>query len=245
MSKRIVGAWRARLLIGLLPVVLLAIPTGTAAQPGFTDRPITNNAFAPTGYTLHKGEFTVGIGPLAFGVTENVQVGTNILLWAIQVYNADLKVAVSKSEKRAFAVGVGFNRLALNLEDGDDDDEIDFTSVAPFGAASFGLGENTLIHLSGRVAVYTTDEDDTDIDDVEPGETSTGTSVFAGIEHGYSHRTKFVADLGYDATFEGAIVGGGVLFGWDTFRLKLGVSYFAAGDGFTFPLIGLWWRFRG
>ena len=50
------------------------------AQPGFADRPITNNAFAPTGYSLHRGEFTVGIGPVAFGVTENVQVGTNVLL---------------------------------------------------------------------------------------------------------------------------------------------------------------------
>jgi hypothetical protein len=36
-----------------------------------------------------------------------------------------------------------------------------------------------------------------------------------------------------------------VLFGWTKFRLKLGISYFDAGDGFTFPLIGLWWRFQG
>jgi hypothetical protein len=68
--------------------------------------------------------------------------------------------------------------------------------------------------------------------------------VFAGIEHSYSHRTKFVADIEYDTTFEGARFGGGVLFGWDKFRLKLGLSYFTAGNGFVFPLIGLWWRFN-
>jgi len=101
-----------------------------------------------------------------------------------------------------------------------------------------------MLHGGGQFAFFETDEADTDIDDVDASGSSTGTTIFAGIEQSYSSKTKFVADVGYDTTFEGARIGGGVLFGWDTFRLKLGVSYFTAGDGFTFPLVGLWWRFK-
>ena len=42
--------------------------------------------------------------------------------------------------------------------------------------------------------------------------------------------------------------GGAVLFGWETLRLKLGVSYYQPRDvpeGFALPIIGLWWRFDG
>jgi len=49
-------------------------------------------------------------------------------------------------------------------------------------------------------------------------------------------------------TFDGFRVGGGVLFGWDTFRIKLGVKYYnpeGEAKNFTFPVIGLWWRFTG
>ena len=72
-----------------------------------------------------------------------------------------------------------------------------------------------------------------------------GTGAYLGLEHSRSNRTKFLFDFGYDATFKGVRGGGAVLFGWSTFRLKLGLSYFGAGeDAFFFPIVGLMWRFK-
>jgi hypothetical protein len=211
-------------------------------ERGFVGRPITNNLFLPTGYTLHKGEFAIGLGPIAFGITENVQLGTNLLLWIPQVYNASLKIALAKEEDRALAVGVGVYRFSWNIVDDEDGDDIGFLGVGPYGAASLRLGENTMGHISGQYVYF---ESDADVDDAEAEASSSGTGAFGGIEYSMSNRTKFLVDGGYDATFEGGRFGGGVLFGWGTFRLKLGLSYFTAGDGFVWPNIGLWWRFRG
>lgn len=225
-------------LIVVLVVVALSVPA--VAMSGFEGRPITNNAFTPTGYTLHKGEFAIGLGSIAFGFTDNVQVGTNLLLWIFQVYNAGAKVALVEDDDRAISVGVQAYQLSLDLEEGDD--ESDFTAIAPYAAASFRLGDSTMGHVGGQYAHFSADGED-EIDDVEANAASSGTSVFAGIEHSYSDRTKFVADVGYDTTFEGVRAGGAAMFGWTTFRLKLGLSYYTAGDGFFFPIIGLWWRF--
>ena len=87
-----------------------------------------------------------------------------------------------------------------------------------------------------------------DIEDYEPEESSSGTEVLGGIEYSISHKTRLLAEGGYDLTFEGMRLGGAVLFGWEKFRLKLGVSYFEPKNtpgGFTLPIIGLWWRFNG
>jgi hypothetical protein len=215
-----------------------------AAQTGFEGRPITANAFGQTGYTLHKNEFAIGLGPIAFGIAENVQLETNLLLWAFQVYNIDAKASLLKNEDQAFAVGLGAYRLALDLADSDDDDDFTFTALAPYASFSTRLGEKTKAHVGGQYAHFTAEDEDTDIDDVEATGSAAGTSFFAGIEHSLSNRTKVLLDGGYDTTFEGARISGAFLFGWQKFRLKLGLSYFTAGDGFTFPLIGLWWRFE-
>jgi len=70
----------------------------------------------------------------------------------------------------------------------------------------------------------------------------------AGIEYSISHKTRLLAETGYDLTYRGMRLGGAVLFGWENFRLKLGVSYFApenSNQSYTLPIIGLWWRFKG
>lgn len=227
-------------------VLVLAIGAGSAvAEPGFTGRRITNNAFMPTGYSLHANEFTVGIGSIEFGITENVQAGTNILLWAFQIYNGSAKFSYEMDDDKALGIGIGLVSLSLDVDDADSgDDEVGFLGISPYAAFSVDLSEKTTAHFAGQYSHFSSDSDDDDIEDVEANAAVQGSSVFAGLEHSLSPRTKLVFDGGYDATFEGARVSGGFLWGWERFRLKLGVSYFAAGDGFTFPLIGLWWRFE-
>jgi hypothetical protein len=226
--------------LGMVAALLLLV-SAASAQPGFQDRPITENAFAPTGYTLHKQEFTIGIGPVHYGITENFQVGTNLLFWLVQVSNADAKIAFSKSDRGAFAVGLAAYRLSLDVSG--DEESIDFTELAPYGALSFRLSENNMAHLGAQYAWFNA-KGDWDVKDAEASASASGTSVFAGLEHTMTQRTKFMADVGYDATFEGMRFSGGVMFAWERFHLKLGVSYFDAGEGFTLPLVGLWWRFK-
>ena len=108
----------------VMTIFLVAIAAGTClGYEGFDGRYITDNAFAKTGYTLNKGEFAIGIGPMDFGITDRVQVGTNLLLWVVQYYNADLKVAVAESDQRALSLGCSIGSINLDKYDEDDDDD--------------------------------------------------------------------------------------------------------------------------
>lgn len=225
----------------LTVAIIVAACGAAAAETGFAGRPITTNAFTETGYTLHRDEFAIGIGRIEYGFTENFQLGTNLLLWAFQIYNADLKIAFTKNDRRALAAG--FAIYSLSLKDENTDAEGDYLAMGPYLAGSWRLTDNTIMHAYGRYAHLEAEESD-DVDDPEADELTSGTGVYLGVEHSRSNRTKFVADFGYDATFKGLRGGGAVLFGWSTFRLKLGLSYFGAGDGFFLPIIGLWWRFK-
>lgn len=230
----------------LIPAVLVVLMAGTAAggESGFLGRPTTTNAIIETGYTLRRDEFAIGIGPIEYGITDNVQLGTNLLLWLPQVYNGDLKVALTERYEGALSVGFAVYSLSLKNEDTDDDREGDYLALAPYLAGTYRLTENTLGHAYARYAHFEADEEGNDVEDTEASEFSSGTGVYLGLEHSRSNRTKFLFDMGYDATFQGVRAGGAVLFGWSMFRLKLGLSYFSAGDGFFLPVVGLWWRFK-
>lgn len=226
-----------------LIIVLLFAFTATAfAEVGFEGRPITNNLWMPTGYTLNSGEFLIGLGPIGFGISDNIQVGTNILLFLFQVYNANLKISLIKSADMALAAGVGFHHFNWNIEG---EGEFSPTAITPYAVVTFGMGPKTNLHIGGEYYAFT---EDFNIDDVDVESSVSGSRVYAGIETSMSEKTKFLFEGGYDIDFEGLTFGGAVLFGWEKFRLKLGVSYYnpkAADGGFALPVIGLWWRFKG
>jgi hypothetical protein len=222
-------------------LVLLVFGSSALAEEGFEGRPITNNVWQPTGYTLNKQEFMIGLGSIGFGITDNVQVGTNVLLFLFQYYNANAKISLIKTPTHALATGISVGRFDLDVIDV----EASFTALSPYLAYTHNVGGNTNLHLGGQYSYFSSDSD---IEDADAEETSEGTSVFGGLEYSLSHKTKFLGEGGYDITFEGFRVGGAVLFGWEKFRLKLGVSYYnpeGVDDGFTLPVIGLWWRFVG
>jgi hypothetical protein len=227
----------------LCVVFLFMFLTSTAfAELGFRGRPITNNLMMPTGYTLNQNEFIVGIGSIGYGITDNIQIGTNILLFLFQVYNVNLKASFIKTEKMAFAAGIELAKFNLDVFV-DDDDNADFTTISPFVVLSTKMGEKTTLHVAG---VYTAWSGDYETDEVDVTSTTSGTRVYGGVDHNLSIKTKFLAEAGYDIEFEGFFAGGGVLFGWEKFRLKLGVTYYSpeGSDGFTLPNIGIWWRFK-
>jgi hypothetical protein len=197
----------------------------------------------PTGHTLNRGEFDIGLGPIGIGLNDNVQIGTNILLFLFQVYNANLKITMIKTDNTSIAAGLEYSHFNLSALTGGEEE--DFKAVSPYLAISTKISENTTFHLAGKYSYFTLDEK---LDDFQPQSSSSGTQIMGGLDYNISYRTKLLMEAGYDLTFEGMRVGGAVLFGWDTFRLKLGVSYYQPRDvpeGFALPIIGLWWRFDG
>lgn len=225
----------------LLVMILLAVQL--YADVGFKGRPIINNIGMQTGYTLNRGEFLIGIGSIGFGITDNFQLGTNILLFLLQAYNVNLKMSLIKTDNSAFSAGLSYYSFKWEIFD----NETSVNSFNPFATYSFSAGKDTRIHLGVQYSIFSTEDEDEDVEDAEIGPTTQGTSVFTGIEYTLSNKTKFLAEGGYDLTFDGMRVGGAILFGWTTFRLKLGVNFFSPKDGesFTWPVIGVWWRFKG
>jgi hypothetical protein len=220
--------------------IFITISVSTSAEEGFNKRPIINNLNMPTGFTLNKGEFTVGIGTLGYGISDRIQISTNILLYLFQVYNGDLKIQVINSGSFSLAAGLDMNYINLKVYG----EDTGFTAFSPYIALSPKLSDKTTLHFSGRYSFF---HGDTDITDADVEAVSIGTSFSTGIEHSLSPKTKFLTEAGYDATFKGFRMGGAVLFGGKKFRLKLGINYFKpkGTGGFTIPVIGLWWRFNG
>lgn len=223
----------------IILVVVLMAPLW--AQTGFENRPITNNVNMPTASTLNKGEFQLGIGPLAFGISDKVQIGTNVLEFIFGSANANLRVNVLNTADNAVAVGIGVGQTETTLYGRD----VSYVAWYPFVAYSRPLSPTTLFHASLNLSAFTGDED---VQNADPRAFWRGTSIDAGVEYSYSNKTMFLGEAGYDFTFDGPRLSGAVLWGWKTFRLKLGLAvYNPAGNAnaFVSPLLGLWWRFGG
>jgi len=222
-------------------ILILCFVLPVFAQNGFNGRPIIHNIGMPTGHILNAGEVIVGIGPIGFGVSERIQFGTNFLLFLFHNYNANAKISLFKTNDAALSVGVDVRQFYLDISGS----LTSFVSTSPFLAFSKELDPKTDLHLSGYLSHIS---DRNKIKDAEIDGMAQGTIVSAGLSYDYSNRTKFLAETGYDMTFDGYRFGGAVLFGWKTFRLKLGLNCFDPKGGekkFISPVIGLWWRFGG
>ena len=211
------------------------------AQNNFDNRPIVNNIRMSTGFTLNKGETILGIGPIAHGVSDNVQIGSNVLLLLFSAYNVNAKVSLFKEPGYCLAIGGNLEQFYLKV----DDKYEPFISVSPFISFTSIINSTTEFHLSGVVSHINSD---VSIEKAEANYLSQGTSVYAGLSHHFSDRSKFLVESGYDATFKGFRLAGAALLGWQTFRLKLGLGYFdpkGINRGYLLPVIGFWWRFGG
>ncbi len=223
--------------------IVTALRGGKKYRPryqGFKGRPIKTNISMPTGFTINKGEITIGIGPIGYGITDKIQIGTNIFLFLLQVYNVDLKTSFIKTYKKSFALGCKLHNFNMDVTGV----ETKFTSFSPYAAFSTKVSRNTFLHMGGQYSFFSGSEA---VEDATAGITSWGTSMALGIEHSVSHKTKFLFESGYDFTFKGPRIGGAILFGWKKFRLKLGVNFFKPKGTkmLALPVVSLWWRFQG
>jgi hypothetical protein len=227
--------------IHFLCLIYLSAVLPNFAQSNFDGKPIVNNIGMPTGSTLNEGETILGIGPIAHGVSNNVQIGSNVLLLLFRAYNVNAKISFLKTSDYCLAIGGELTQFYLKVNN----EYEPFISVSPFISFTSKIDKNTEFHLSGIVSHISSDAA---IEDAETNHFSTGTSIYAGISFDFSKKAKFMAETGYDATFDGFRLSGAALLGWTKFRLKLGLGYFnpkGINKGYLLPVIGLWWRFGG
>ena len=209
-------------------------------ETGFEGRPIVNNVGIPTGHTLGQREIILGLGNVSLGLTNRFQISTNVFLYLLQIYNGAIKYGIYKSESFNLSAGLEFNYLNIDTSE----DKLEMSSLSPYLAASYKASERWNIHVMGRLSKFA---GMAEIKEVELKGYLSGTTLMAGVEYSVSRRMKLLAEAGYDASFKSFHLSSAVLFGWSTFRLKLGVSYFRPETyhpGVTLPVIGLWWRFR-
>ena len=129
-------------------MIMSAFTSSTWATGAFEDRPITTLIWSPTGYTLHEGEFKIGLGTtIGTGITDNIQLSTNILGFIFQNYNLDLKFNLIKTPEMAIAAGINYSRFHMARDDYDSDKNDAFTSVSPYIALSKPLNKRTTLLL--------------------------------------------------------------------------------------------------
>jgi len=206
----------------------------------FGGRPITENLAQPTGAVLGRGEVLLGIGPVAWALTNGIQFGTNVFNVIGGVYNADLKAALIRSESFAIAAGVSWSSFEL-LASGV---ETKYSRISPYLVISPRLSSKLTLHLGGRYAEFFGTEK---VEAAEYSDEAEGTIVFSGLDLDVTEKTKFLVEFGYDTTFRAFRSGAGFLFGGETVRFKLGFQYFQQreAEGFARLVTGLWWRFGG
>ena len=214
--------------------VFLFVSSGFA-KTGFEGRPIVDNIFIPTGYTLNKGEFILGIGPIAYGISNRIQIGTNLLYLLDEEFYSYVKFNLIKTGANALAVG-----LKVNFEKG-------LTAFSPYAVFSTKISKNMLLHIGGQYRYSSSKWTYSGTSHLYVWEE---TSVNFGIEQNISKKTKLLAETNYDIDDKQLRISGAVLFGWKKFRLALGLSYYhpyytKVGDLFKthfWPVINLWWR---
>ena len=212
------------------------------SRRGFKDRNILNVMGMPTAYALKKNEFIIGLGSVYYGISDHLQVGTNLLLFLLQDRNVQIKTNLYTTSKYAFATGLSFDHFALKMFEND----VNYSFLSPYGTLSLSTSEKFNLHFSGQYSMYWNSEE-ADIKYAEPNWFARGSNTSIGMEISVSHRTKFVGEFAYDFTYEGTRVGGAILWGWEKLRLKVGLNSYSYKnvDSIIVPSFNIWWRFDG
>jgi len=208
---------------------------------GFEGRPLVENIWSQSAYTLNKGEFLIGIGPMGYGISDRIQFETNLLFFILQYYNLNLKLQLYNSPGVAIAAGYRFGYL--NWPDAVDGDT-KFMENAPYATFTFPVSAKTKLSAAGQISFYSIGDD---IQEVEPYVayiSNSGSYIHGAIDASLSNKTKLLIEAGYNFTFEGPRLGAAVNWGWEKFRLKLGLGAFNPKQAYfmVLPVVGLWWR---
>jgi hypothetical protein len=225
---------KPKLYDGISAIFLTAL---CAAALSFTARPARaaiayeNPLFAfthllPSPFTLPAGRLVLGTS-VAFGITDFLQVGTDVLSDFYKVYNANAKVAIVDYPEFALAATLGYS--AYNYHDiASTNPDFSVTTWQPGLVTGFSLLEHVAWFWGANLAFSSVN---LKTDGIETSGYVKGANVETDLSWAYNPKKKGVGNvlsggLSYDATYK--ILGFGVSHHWR--GLHVGIHYYPNAD---------------
>lgn len=182
----------------------------------------------PSPYTLPAGRLVFGTD-VALGVTDFLQVGTNVIRDIYQVYNVNAKISLI--DYPVFAMGLTGGWETFNYRDIDPrNPNIQQTTWLPGMVMAFELLPRVALFTGGNVSVT---EVDASTDGIETSGYFRGSSVQADLSWAYNPPSKkkgvgnvLSGGVSYDVTYK--LLGVGVSHHWSGFHL--GIHYYPNAD---------------
>lgn len=241
-------------------VLLIVLFTPSVILASFTPgKEVDYNLFVPTSYTLNRTEWQIGLGPVWYGLTDNIMVGTNLwyILFLAPSFTGKINM-LDELDGAPFGLGaaLGFSQFPLG--------DIRLTSLGGLISVSKIVSPPTRSSNQGRMDLYLSmnlsqqwasrEGEDTTVTSTAP----MGSSVSCGIDYFTTENIRIVGDFLFtfpikeeNIETEGDLwFGGGAHMAWKNFNLKLGLltsSGLLASDIplKLIPQINLYWRFGG
>lgn len=201
----------------------------------------------PTAYTTNQGEWQLGIGPVTYGITDHIEIGTDIGYLLFGGFMLGTKVNLMKETgKIPFALGISAGYLSeIFWENFHRDSVIQYVSAGMTVSRWLANPDTTTkgrvgLHLNGNYN-YQLNNADTTYSPFGLGAFNVGLGFDVFIT---THSRIIVEGLTNLEQFEPrALVG--VHWAWQNFNLKLGVGYSGDTQLPIYPALGLYWRFGG
>lgn len=188
----------------------------------------------PSPFTLRAGQLVYG-SYVAFGVTDFLQVGTNLYRDFQKVYNADAKVSIYRDPTWAGALTLGFESFSLRDVDSSNPD-LDVTTWRPGAVAGVSLSSAVAWYFGGTLRFSDVSFDEGSI---QTSSSLRGATVGSDLSWKYGSSTDrgsnaLTLGVSYDATYE--LFGIGASHHWPGFQLGVHVYPNADSDRYL-PII--------
>ena len=180
----------------------------------------------PSPYTVKAGRLIFGTN-IILGVTDFLQVGTNVLNDFYQVYNANMKASVF--DRKEFAVALTFGWTRYNYRDiSPNNPDLLITSLLPGGVVAFGILPNLALFAGGNLNYTSTSliTNNVQTSGYVHGATLQGDLSFAYDQKPRKLGNVLSAGVSYDLNYK--IMGFGVSHHWPGFQL--GIHYYPNAD---------------
>ena len=135
-----------------------------------------------------------------------------------------------ESSNMAFAMLLGLNYRGKS-------DNFIYTPMISYSRT---INSNFNLHFAGQFRIAPDDIEG----QIDP-EPDFRSYLSLGMDYNITKKTKLLSETGYDFAHNGYYVSSGVLFGWEEFRLKLGIGYYQPNLVYmgSYP-VGFWFRFK-
>lgn len=234
-----------RTVVALLVLVSIGAPPLSA---GFSPNKYVGGLVQmPTAYTTNRGEWQLGIGPVTYGITDHIEIGTDIGTFLFGGFMLGAKVNVFRETRRMpCAVGVSAGYLSKLFTVPFLNDSTDHGQYASAGVTLSRWLAFSDTTAKGRMGLHANCNYNYTLS--EPESTlfkRAGFNLGVGFDVFITTHTRLIIEgltnLG-DFSPRGLI---GVHWAWQNFNLKLGVGSTGGVRIPVYPTLGLFWRFGG